>query len=211
MNLQNAPPDPKAASADDEALARRARAGCTASFEELARRYQVPLVHFLGRWASREDAEDLVQDTLLRAYRNLHRFRPGGSFAAWLFTIARRLSINHQRRRRPARECKALEQIEQKGPEPGEVVAGEESRQRLWDVAAGALSEPQMTATWLYYVEEMSVGQIARVLRCSQAAAKVTLFRARKRLLPVLESLEARGSKEDRRAADGACGRPIAE
>lgn len=212
MNQHVAPQNPKIASADDEGLARRALAGCTASFEELAKRYQVPLVHFLGRWASREDAEDLVQDTLLRAYRNLHRYRPGCPFAAWLFTIARRLSINHQRRRRPTGECKVVERIEQEGPGPGEVVATEESRQRLWDVAASVLSEPQMTATWLYYVEEMSIAQIARVLRCSQTAAKVTLFRARKRLLPVLENLEARGSGEHRHAAaNRACGRPIVE
>ncbi len=212
MNQQDAPPNLKTASADDEGLARQAQSGCNASFEELAKRYQVPLVHFLGRWASREDAEDLAQDTLLRAYRNLHRYRPARPFAPWLFTIARRLSINHQRRRRPTGECEVVDRIEQEGPEPGDVVAREESRRRLWDTAAGVLSEPQMTATWLYYVEEMSVKQIARVLRCSRTAAKVTLFRARKRLLPVLENLEARDSGEHRHPApDRACGRPIVE
>ncbi len=201
MSQRSELPSPRTESADDDALARRAQAGCTTSFEELARRYQVPLVHFLGRWTSREDAEDLGQDALLRAYRNLQRYRPGRSFAAWLFTIARRLSINHQRRRRPTGECEAVERIEQDGPGPGEVMAKEESRQQLWVVAAGVLSEPQMTATWLYYVEEMSVGQIARVLQCSQTAAKVTLYRARKRLMPALENLQAHDSRQPRHAA----------
>ena len=182
---------------DDEDLARRAQAGCTASFEELARRYQVPLRHFLQRWASPEDAEDLAQDTLLRAYRNLHRYRPSRRFATWLFTIARRLSINQGRRRRPTAASDLLKEIEHDSPEPGELVAREEGRQRLWDLAARVLSEAQMTATWLYYVEEMSLGQIARVLGCSHVAAKVTLFRARKRLLRILARLDPDGSGSD--------------
>jgi RNA polymerase sigma-70 factor (ECF subfamily) len=101
-----------------------------------------------------------------------------------------------------------VERIEREGPGPAEVVAREESRQQLWDAAARVLSEPQMTATWLYYAEDMSVGQIAQVLRCSKTAAKVTLFRARKKLLPVLEDLEARGSGEHRQGAGGSSQRP---
>jgi len=197
---------------DDEELARRAQAGCVASFEELARRFQVPLVHFLRRWASREDAEDLAQDTLLRAYRNLHRYRPSWRFATWLFTIARRLSINQARRRRPMAASDALDEVEHDAPEPADAVAREESRQRLWSLAASALSKPQMTATWLHYVEGMPLGQIARVLGCSQVAAKVTLFRARKRLLRVVPRLDGAGPGEDRdRSAEPAPGRPPSE
>ncbi len=175
---------------DDEELARRAQSGCAASFEELARRFQVPLVHFLQRWGSREDAEDLAQDTLLRAFRNLHRYRPSWPFATWLFTIARRLSINHRRRRRPAPAGDALDDLEHSGPQPAELVARAESRRRLWALAADVLSEPQMTATWLHYVEEMPLAEVARVLGRSQVAAKVTLHRARKRLLRALRRIE---------------------
>ena len=174
----------------NEELARRAQAGCTASYEELARRFQVPLVHFLERWGSREDAEDLAQDTLLRAFRNLHRYRPSWPFATWLFTIARRLRINQRRRRRPTAASDLLDEVEHNAPEPAELAAQKENRQRLWALAAGVLSEPQMTATWLHYVEEMPLAEIARVLGRSQVAAKVTLYRARKRLLRTMRRLD---------------------
>ncbi len=184
------PPDAMAAPLSDEELARQAQGGCSASFEELVRRFQVPLLQFLRRWATQEDAEDLVQDTLVRAYENLHRYRASWRFATWLFTIARRLSMNQQRRRRPRADGAALEAIEDGRPPPGQLVADEESRQYLWSLAAEVLSEPQMTATWLYYVEEMPVRQIARVLGRSRVAAKATLFRARKRLLSILQEPE---------------------
>ena len=81
----NMPSGPTAKAPSDEELARCAQEGCTASFEELVRRFQVPLLHFLRRWTTTEEAEDLVQDTFLRAYRNLHRYRPTARLATWLF------------------------------------------------------------------------------------------------------------------------------
>jgi RNA polymerase sigma-70 factor (ECF subfamily) len=185
----------------DEELAGRAQQGCSASFEELVRRFQVPLLQFLQRWAAREDAEDLVQDTLLRAYRNLHRYRPSWRFATWLFTIARRLSMNQRRRRRPKAGYEVLETVEDNRPRPGQLAAEEENRQHLWNLAAEALTEPQMAATWLYYVEDMPVKQVARVLGRSQTAAKATLFRARKKLSAILQELEPNGPAEDRDTA----------
>ena len=87
--------------ASDEELACRAQGGCQASFEQLLRRYQIPVLHFLRQRGLGADTEDLLQEVFLRAYENLHRYRPRWPFSAWLFTIARRMSINHHRRVRP--------------------------------------------------------------------------------------------------------------
>ena len=171
----------------DELLAERARAGCAASFELLMRRHQVPVLHFLRHRALAADAEDLAQETFLRAYENLDRYRPAWSFATWLFTIARRVSINHYRRARPTADSPSMEQLEDHGPEPMEKMAEEEDRRGLWSKAAEVLSESQMTAVWLYYVEDLPVKQIARVLEVSQPAVKTLLFRARKKLMPFLQ------------------------
>ena len=65
-------------------------------------------------------------------------------------------------------------------------MVAEENRSRLWDRAAGVLSEEQTTALWLHYVEDMPARAIAQVLGRSWASVKVMLFRARKRLLPLL-------------------------
>ena len=169
----------------DEELAHRALHGCSASFDELARRHQVPLLHYLRRWVSQEDAEDVLQDTFVRAYRNLAKYDPTWRFATWLFTIARRLSINLQQQRQLANSA-LCDQIADHRPQPQQVACQQEQQRRLWDLAAQVLTEPQLTATWLHYVEDMPVKQIARVLGCSQVATKATLFRARKRLLPLL-------------------------
>ena len=195
------PRGPTALPANDEELARQAQQGCSASFEELVRRFQVPLIRFLRQRTASEEAEDLAQDTFVRAYQNLHRYRPAWRFGTWLFTIARRLSINRQRRRRPLADSEALDSAPAGTPQPGELVAEEESRRRLWDLAAEVLSEQQLTAIWLYYVEDLSVKEVARVLGRSRVAVKTMLFRARKKLSPNLQDLQADGAVSDRAAS----------
>ncbi len=170
----------------DEELASRARQGCAASFEQLLRRFQTPLLHFLRQRGFSADAEDLTQETFLRAYANLHRYNRRWAFSTWLFAIARRTSLNHRRRLRPTADTRVVEAALAAAPTPLETIVAAENRRRLWDRAADVLSEEQTTALWLHYVEEMPTREIARVLGRSWAAVKVTLFRARKRLLPLL-------------------------
>jgi predicted DNA-binding protein YlxM (UPF0122 family) len=68
-----------------------------------------------------------------------------------------------------------------------DALVAEESRCRLWNLAADVLTEEQWTALWLHYVEEMPTRDIASVLERSRASVKILLFRARKTLLPQLE------------------------
>ncbi|HUT13477.1 MAG TPA: sigma-70 family RNA polymerase sigma factor [Thermoguttaceae bacterium] len=186
----------------DEELAERAQQGCAASFEELARRFQVPLLLFLRQRTDTAEAEDLVQDTFVRAYRNLHRYRSKYRFVTWLFTIARRLSINRSRQKRPTADCEALESAEARTPQAAELVAEEDSRRHLWAMAAAVLSERQMTAVWLFYVEEMPIRGIAKVLGRSRVAVKTMLHRARRKLVPHFRQLapDVRAHASKRRA-----------
>jgi RNA polymerase sigma-70 factor, ECF subfamily len=178
-------------SPSDEELACRARGGCAASFEQLVRRYQTPVLHFLRHRGAGADAEDLLQETFFRAYNNLALYRENWRLAAWLFTIARRVSINHHRRPRMACDGQPLDSIEGPAPEPFESLAAEEDRRNLWDTAARILSEQEFSAVWLFYVEDMPAREIASVLDRSWMAVKMMLFRARKRLLPWIASLDA--------------------
>ena len=87
------------AARSEEDLARDARAGSLASFDELARRVQGPLVAFLGRrFPSRRDAEDVAQEALVRAWRALPSYRDGMRVRTWLLTIAYRLAVSRGRR-----------------------------------------------------------------------------------------------------------------
>ena len=94
--------------ATDATLARRAAAGCGESFATLARRHQVPVVHYVRRLAGRggADADDVAQEAFLRAWRRIGAYDPRWAFSTWLFTIARRTWLNAARtarRRRVAR------------------------------------------------------------------------------------------------------------
>lgn len=173
----------------DERLALRAAGGCVESYETLVRRFQVPLLRFL-RARTDADCEDLVQDTFVRAYRNLHRYRDTWRFSTWLFTIARRLCINAKRKNRPLADSPSLDSFQAATPDPGELAADSESRGRLWRLAADALTERQYTGLWLYYVDDLSVREIAQVLGRSESAVKTMMFRARKCLAPLLEEQE---------------------
>lgn len=188
-------PNHCASSPSDEELASRARAGCAVSFEHLVRRFQTPVLHFLRHRGAGADAEDLLQETFLRAYQNLASYLPRWRFATWLFTIARRTSINHGRKTASSDEAfssdEALSSIACRAPGPHETLAGEEDRQRLWSAAARILSEDELTAVWLYYVEEFSTREIAAVLERSWVAVKTMLYRSRKRLLPLFEALQS--------------------
>jgi RNA polymerase sigma-70 factor (ECF subfamily) len=180
----------------DEELACRAQRGCAESFEQLMRRFQAPVLHFLRRRG--DEAEDLLQETFIRAYANLFRYRPRWRFATWIFTIARRVSITNQRRPpRPESREAILAAAESGRPGPVEVVMEEENRRYLWRRAAQILSEDEVTALWLHYGENLGTRDIAAVLGRSSAAVKTMLFRARKRLVPLLEELTPDGADCD--------------
>lgn len=169
--------------ASESELATRAREGCDASFETLVRVYQAPLLAFLlRRCRDRADAEDLVQDTFVRAYRSLHRFDPRQRFAPWLFTIAHRLALNHHRRLAVPGGEEQLKALACSRPSPAEQVADVETGGRLWDRARRVLGEDRFTMLWLRVVEDLSPGEIARVMGRTGVSVRVELHRARRQL-----------------------------
>ena len=181
---------PAPATISNEELACRAQGGCAESFEQLLRRFQTPVLQFLRHRGLGAEAEDLTQETFLRAYENLRRYSRRWTFAAWIFTIARRTSINHSRRARPAAAGAAIDAALSADAGPLEVLIAEEDRLRLWRLAARVLSQEQSSALWLFYVEQMPLREIARVLGRSWASVKVMLFRARRKLLPLVAQLD---------------------
>lgn len=174
----------------EEQLAVLAQTGCMASFEQLVRRVQVPLVQFLSsRTRCRADADDLAQESLVRAYRALDRYEPRFRFRTWLFTIAHRLSMNRQRNDGRTTLMLEPEAVCSTIADAADELSDDESRQSIWRLAAETLDAEQTAALWLHYVEEMSTAEVGRVLGRSRAAVKTMLFRARKKLMPGLRDL----------------------
>ena len=171
----------------DADLARDARAGSVASFEQLARRVQGPLVAFLERrFPSRRDAEDVAQDALVQAWRALGTYREGMRWRTWLFTIAYRMAVSRGRTERPAVAMPAGDWPDDAKAGPSELLERRERGERVWAAARAVLTEEQVSALWLYYVEELSGMEIARVLDRSWVSVKTMLHRARKKLEPHL-------------------------
>jgi RNA polymerase sigma-70 factor, ECF subfamily len=184
---------PALESLEDEELARRACAGSAASYEEIVRRYQVPLTRFLTqRFPSRRDAEDILQDTFVRAWQALHRYDARYAFRTWLYTIAYRLAVS--RGRRDTVPLEALPEQTAAGGARSELrLEEEESRGMLWGRAREVLSEEQYLALWLFYVDEVSAGQVAQIMNRSWVSVKTLLHRARKKLAPYLTELAPDG------------------
>lgn len=173
---------PDSPSLSDEDLARQTQAGSMTAFEELVSRYERRIYAFAAQSCRNGmDAVEITQETFVKAYQAIRQFNPKRKFAAWLFTIARRKCVDHFRAGRPGDDDDAaLELLDTE--DPAKILASHEERQHLWKLARRVLPESQFHALWLYYVEELSVADAARVLRRPQAYIKVLLFRARKTL-----------------------------
>ena len=182
----------------DEQLAARAQAGCESSFAFLVRRYQSRLLLFLRqRAATQENAEDAVQESFLTAYRALHRYDRRWRFSTWMFTIAKRIAHRTSvRERRNEPTVEQLETLHHAGddgvPKADEWLLREETRQLFWQAVRSWTTADEFTATWLYYVEEMSIREIATVLERTNAGTKMLLCRTRKKLKRRLSSESSR-------------------
>ena len=162
-----------------EELACAAQAGSLEAYEELVRRYQHRLFRFLRRFVrSAGDAEDLVQDTFIRAFRRIHRYKPEYRFVVWLMTIGRRLAARAYRKH--CRRDVDLDPDEHRRVEPGpeEQVVARETAGAIWQLAA-ELPRQQTQVLWLHYAEDFPVKEIARVMGKSCVGVRVMLHRAR--------------------------------
>lgn len=170
----------------DKDLVHQVRAGSLASFDSLVTRHQTRIFNYLARkTGNRHEAEDLLQDTFVRAYRNLDKFDDTCRFDAWLYTIASRLAIN--RRRGADREAIAMEpgKLDERAGSPAPANDREDSD--LWEKARQSLNRRQFTAIWLRYIEDMSISEIADAMRISGMNVRITLFRAHRRLQAVVD------------------------
>ena len=128
------------------------------------------LARFLAATVGPQEAEDCLQETLIAALRAYPRLRADSNVRAWLFTIARNKALDEHRARvrRPVPVAEA---------EPGSALAvavAEEGDEELW-AAVRALPPKQRAAVVLRFVNDFSHREVARVLNCSEEAARRSL------------------------------------
>ncbi len=168
-------------SVSDEELARQSQAGSLHAFETLVYRYERRICGLAGRFlADPADAREVTQDTFVKAFQAIARYDPRQPFAPWLFTIARRACIDRQRAA-PPRVVDRPPEIPETA-DPSHLLAQKEERDRIWTLARRVLPDLQYQALWFRYAEDLSVADVARVMRKTQVHIKVLLFRARQTL-----------------------------
>lgn len=164
----------------------RVLAGEAEAFREIVLRCRSDVYRVLFRMTGvKEDAEDLTQETFLRAYRSLDRFQESEPLAPWLITIATRLGLNFLRSRRRA---VWVDYAEYMGSEPAPTTAAEENidreraRFRLQQ-ALKKLGPKERTAIILKYEQGYTAQEIAEILKAPRDTIKTWLLRSRERLL----------------------------
>ncbi len=170
---------------EELALLARFRAGDGTTYQTLVRPHLGALLGLSRRLVGdRQWAEDLAQETLVRAFKGLAGFRGECSLRTWLFRIAARLASEPERWRGSdaAVRLANLEIPDHVGPAPEQPTAQRELRDRLAE-AMERLPARQRTALHLRAVEGLDYEGIAAVLSCSRGAARMLVLAARRRVM----------------------------
>jgi RNA polymerase sigma-70 factor (ECF subfamily) len=172
----------------EAALVRAAQGGDQAAFGEIVRYFQRAVYRVAyGLTRNAADADDLAQETFVRAYQAMGRFRAGEPLRPWLARIAvnQAYSLHRRRKRRPETSIEPLieagRQWADGGDDPSEQAATGETRRRLTGAFAGLSPEHQAVLT-LRVVEDLPYDEIARVLNVPVGTVMSRLSRARAEL-----------------------------
>jgi RNA polymerase sigma-70 factor (ECF subfamily) len=177
--------DGGAIEAQFERLIDRCRAGDCDGFGELVVLTEQRVRRLLGRLVGRgADVDDLVQETYLRAWRALPRFRGESHFSTWLLRIATNIVSTYRRKHKPLASLPADSDLGP-GSAPG---LGETNLLATYERALLSLS-PELRATFvLHETEDLSYQEVADVLECPIGTVMSRLHRARTKILEELRS-----------------------
>jgi len=170
------------ANAEDDAMLVKAAQRDPSAFGALYRRYVTPVYRYLySRVGDAADAEDLTAQVFTEALEGLHRYRERGSFAAWLFAVARHKATDHHRRRRPHLPLNEALDRPVEGQDPLARVVQNEALRRLAALVA-QLDEERQELLRLRFAGGLTYGEVGALTGRSEAAVKMAIHRLLRRL-----------------------------
>ena len=201
----------------------RTLAGERDAFRVLVERHSQPLFRLAYRMTGNEqDAEEVVQEAFLRAYRSLGQFGARANFGTWAYRIAANYAIDRMRQKRgeearrrvpsglaEEQEQDAMELVLDERPSPDRLAVNAELRRKMKE-ALETLTWSERTAFVMRHWEGCAIEEIAKVLKSTSGAAKNTVFRSvqklRRALEPYVGTRGALQSKAAGAAPEGAAG-----
>ena len=172
---------------EDAAAVAKAAAGDQDAFRELVDRHSRSVYRLAFRMTgSAADAEDVVQDTFVRAYRQLSKFEARSNFGTWLYRIGFNCSIDHLRSRPQRESAKTIDVLERlappaSGPTTEDLVFAGQIGERVQEALNG-LSEQERAAFLMRHYQGCSIEEICSALDLRTNAAKHSIFRAVKKM-----------------------------
>jgi RNA polymerase sigma-70 factor (ECF subfamily) len=184
---------PPADAPSEQDLVRRARRGNLAAFDELVRRYQERIYATIYHMTSNhEDANDLAQETFIKAFQALNSFKGGSSFYTWIYRIAVNKTINFlkQRKHRTQMSLNDLDLHAENDPDLVALISDKTPRRDLnlaelqerLNEAMQKLSEVHRLAVTLHDIQGVPHEEIARIMDCNIGTVRSRLFYARQQL-----------------------------
>jgi len=181
------------ASVDETTLVAQSREGDTAAFGELVRRYEGKIFRLAQHVTqNREDAEDVLQETFMKAYEHLDQFQGNSKFYTWIVRIAVNQALMKLRRRKTDKSVSLDETIDTgEDTMVREIAAWDEDPEQrfsrdelggILDTAVQSLEPPYRSVFMLRDVDELSTEETAEALGLSVPAVKSRLLRARLQL-----------------------------
>jgi len=197
-------PSQPAVAKDESLLVTEAKAGSYEAFEDLVNRYERKIYRLgLNITGNREDAEDVLQETFMKAFEHLADFREDSRFYTWIVRIGVNEALMKLRRRRSEKMVPIEDAVGDEGelipreftdwkPNPEQQLSRTELESIL-ENAAKALPPTFRAVFFLRDVEGLSTEETAEILNLSSGAVKARLFRARLRLREDLSGILKRG------------------
>jgi len=171
---------------------RRILEGETEPFSYFLQRYSRPIHSMIVRIVPcREDAEELTQDTFIKAFKKLDTYKGDCSFSTWLYRIAYNTAVSATRKRRmwfPVLDEKKIENVPDEAVDAFLNNEEDEVLLQKLEQAIELLNMEERALITLYYTDEKSIIEVASILQLTSENVKVKLYRVRKKIYALVKN-----------------------
>ena len=168
--------------------------GDTQAFAVLVERYQGYIYTIVLRMVRvKEEAEEIAQDTFIKAYQSIASFRGESKFSSWLYSIAYRKALDSIRKNKKYKAAELNEEITEGSIEiieNGLTFLEDKERKKMIQQCIMKLPEQEAAIITLFYFEEQSIKEIAKITQLSEDNIKVKLYRSRKKMFTLIKNFE---------------------